>query len=64
MKRTKQEPSLAGLLLIVTGMLLLSMLLLNLAGSGTANGTSLLVIGSAGLLCLGTGAALSARKKK
>jgi len=68
MKRTKEQPgSLAGLLLIVTGMLLISTVLLALSGNGVpvgANGRSLIVMSSAAVLALGAGAFLSARHRK
>jgi hypothetical protein len=68
MKRTKEQPgSLAGLLLIVTGMLLISTVLLTLSGNGVpvgANGRSLIVMSSAAVLALGAGAFLSARHRK
>jgi hypothetical protein len=68
MKRTKEQPgSLAGLLLIVTGMLLLSTVLLILSGNGGpvgTNGRSLVVMSGVAVLSLGAGAYLSARQPK
>jgi hypothetical protein len=66
MKRTKRdEPSVAGLLLIVTGMLLLSMLLLTLLGNSTGQNRGLLIgTACAGVLAVAAGTVLSSRKKK
>ncbi len=65
MKKTKAQPSLPGLLLVVTGMLLLSIVLLNL-GNTTPNtpgpGRGTLGLAGVGLAALVTGAVLSARK--
>jgi uncharacterized membrane protein YdcZ (DUF606 family) len=66
-KRTKTQPSVAGLLLVVTGMLLLSILLLNLASTrrgASADATLLLWLGGAAVASLVSGAILSARKGK
>jgi hypothetical protein len=67
MKRIKQEPSIAGLLLIVTGMLLLSILMLQWTGSSPAAGSSMpltISLGSAAAVSLAVGAALSSRRRK
>lgn len=67
MKRTKAQPSLAGVLLIVTGMLLISVVVMDLAGSGhlfRASGAAVLALVCAACLCLGVGAFLSSRKRK
>ena len=67
MKRTKQQPSVAGLLLIVTGMLLISMVLLVLASrQSTMNsqGGFMIGMGCAAVICLGAGTVLSRPKKK
>jgi len=68
MKKTKEQPgSLAGLLLIVTGMLLLSTVLLIFSGNGSpvgTNGRSLIVMSCAAVLALGAGSFLSARHRK
>src|SRR5512146_1775085 len=44
MKRTKEQSSLAGLLLIVTGMLLLSMVLFSLTDRGTLSPESRMLV--------------------
>jgi hypothetical protein len=65
MKRSKAQPSVAGLLLIVTGLLLLSIVFLGLASSGTLSGNGLKVlaaVGCAGVASLAIGALLSNRK--
>jgi hypothetical protein len=67
MKRTKTQPSVLGLLLIVAGMILLSTLLLMLAGRGTVsseNSRLLFTLAGAGILSLVVGSALSARRRK
>ena len=67
MKRTKEQPSVLGLLLLVTGMLLLSIVLYSLASSGNItaqSGKVLLGLGGAAVVSLGAGAALSGRKHK
>jgi len=65
MKRTKPQPSVLGLILIVTGMLLLSILALSLAGTGgTANPPVLIGLACAAGATLAIGAALSARKAR
>ena len=67
MKRKKAQPSVAGLLLIVTGMLLISMVLLVLASSQSTTkdqGMAMIVLGCVALLCLSGGTILSRSKKK
>ncbi len=66
MKRRKEQPSLTGLVLIVTGMLLLSIVFLGFVSSGnmTADtGKVLIGLSGAAVVSLASGAALSARKK-
>ena len=67
MKRAKAQPSVVGLLLIVAGMILLSTLMLILAGNGTPgvdNRGALIGLTCAAVLTLGTGSALSARRRR
>ena len=66
MKKTKEQPSLAGLLLIVTGMLLISIVMLFLTGSGTTGSSAgvLTGLGVAGIASLAAGAFLSAGGKR
>jgi hypothetical protein len=67
MKRSKAQPSLAGLLLIVTGMLLLSIVFLQLASSGSLSRDGVKVLGGIGCLAvisLTVGAVLSNRKRR
>ncbi|MFO1500177.1 MAG: hypothetical protein U1G07_17605 [Verrucomicrobiota bacterium] len=66
-KKSKEQPGLAGLLLIVTGMLLISVVFLTITGSAALTGTRAKV--TAGMTCaavasLGIGAVLSGRKSK
>ena len=59
MKKTKEQPSLGGLLLVVTGMLLLSVVLLDLVGNGNLarnNGKVMLGVGCVALGSLAGGA--------
>jgi hypothetical protein len=65
MKRPKQQPSVLGLLLIVTGMLLLSILAMNLAAPRAATDLPVLIgLGGSAGVSLVIGAALSARKAR
>ena len=67
MKRTKEQPSLAGLLLIVTGMLLLSMLVMGLLSAGnlaSENVKIMIGLGAGAIGCLAVGATLSGRKRR
>lgn len=67
MKRTKEQPSVAGLLLIVTGMLLISMALLMAASSRSTSQAQvkfMIGMGCAAVVCLASGIALSRPKKK
>jgi hypothetical protein len=68
MKKKNEQPSLLGLLLLVGGMLLLSIVImygLSSSPNGSAvNSKVLLGIGSLAVVCLVGGAALSGRKRK
>jgi LPXTG-motif cell wall-anchored protein len=67
MKRTKERPSVAGLILLVAGMLLLSIILLSLTSAGNVTpqgGKWLLFLGCVAAASLAGGAALSGRKRK
>jgi LPXTG-motif cell wall-anchored protein len=66
MKKAKEQPSVAGLLLLVAGMLLISMVVLTWAGSPSTgdNGKMLLGLAGAGLASMIAGAALSGAKRK
>lgn len=65
MKKRKQQPSLAGLLLIVTGMVLISIVLLNLTGSRNLQNVKVMIgLGCAAAVSLAAGATLSARGTK
>ncbi len=67
MKRAKEQPSVTGLLLLVAGMLLLSIVLFYLASSTSVtaqNGKWLLGLGCASVACIAGGAALSKPKRK
>jgi hypothetical protein len=66
MKKKKQEPSLAGIILLVAGMVLLAISMMGLLRSGTAPGnfnTYMIVLLCVGLLSLAAGGVLSGRKK-
>jgi hypothetical protein len=64
MKRSKEQPSLLGLLLLVGGMLLLSIVVFSLASPGnTTDGKFLLGLGGASVVSLIAGATLSGRKR-
>jgi uncharacterized membrane protein len=66
MKKKKQEPSLAGIILLVAGMVLLAISLMGLLRGGnvpTQFTTYMIVLFCAGLISLAAGAVLSGRKK-
>jgi len=67
MKKPKAEPSVAGLLLLVSGMLLLSIVALTWLGSsgwGSENARWMLALVGLAIICVAAGAALSGLKKK
>ncbi len=66
MKRAKAQPSLAGLLLIVTGMLLLSIVILGLVSGGNLSRDGARVMAGVGCVAVASlagGAVLSNRKR-
>lgn len=65
MKKRKEQPSVAGLLLIVTGMVLLSIIMLTLTGNKVLQNAKLNIgLGCAAVASLAAGATLSARRTK
>lgn len=65
MKKRKEQPSVAGLLLIVTGMVLLSIIMLTLTGNKALQNAKLNIgLGCAAVASLAAGATLSARRSK
>jgi xanthine/uracil permease len=65
MKKRKEQPSVAGLLLIVAGMVLLSIIMLTLTGNKVLQNAKLNIgLGCAAVASLAAGATLSARRSK
>ncbi len=65
MKKRKEQPSVAGLLLIVTGMVLLSIIMLTLTGNRALQNAKLNIgLGCAAVASLAAGVTLSARRTK